>query len=260
MLRLQRRRAHVVIGREHVTVAIRPRLFSRMHEESSVIALSPTPGKNAWAPALAALGDLLASRGNIGSVQVELCDSYARYLIIPWSAGLSGRGEAEALARVRFSDIYGEVAARWTTSVDMRRFGANGLACAVDAQLLEELAAMFDKYHVRALSLQTRFTACVNRADRTLPADAMIVVTGTNHCVVAVLGSGEWQSARLLQVGPAVADIVEVIQREVILQGMVASVPLHLESDTAELSQALADVGIEIRTGRNTPKPTGEVA
>ncbi len=260
MLRLRYRRARVVIGRECVTVALRPGFLRRSGEESSVIAVLPSVEKSAWLPALAALEEMLATRGDIGAVQVELCDSFARYLVIQWSAGLSGREEAEALVRARFSEIFGEVASGWSIRVDMRRFGANGLACAIEAQLLHDVAATFAKYKVRLLSLQTRFTACLNRADRSLPAEAMVVVTGASHCVIAVLNKQGWQSARLLQAGPAATDVVELIQREVILQGIAESLPVYLESDAASLSLALSAAGIDVKTRRPGPGPMGEGA
>ncbi|HEU4442138.1 MAG TPA: hypothetical protein VFR83_08970, partial [Burkholderiales bacterium] len=106
-----------------------------------------------WRGAMPALAEILkAHRGAEASVVVA--DQFTRYALLPHNDAVRSPAQWLALARHRFSALHGAIAAEWEVKVsETAPLGAR-LACAVDRELIEQLAGKFVAAGVKLISVQ----------------------------------------------------------------------------------------------------------
>ena len=110
-----------------------------------------------------------------------LANDLVRYAVLPPQNGSATPEEELALARFQFARIHGERAKSWVVRV------SEGLACAVDAALLEGIKACFPKKgKARLASVQPHLMAFYNRSRKRIPREgAWLVLAERERTCVA---------------------------------------------------------------------------
>ena len=136
-------------------------------------------------------------------VTVVLSNHYVRYAVVP-GGGAADAEEEVALARFHFRKIHGERAEGWEVRV------CDGLACAIDAALLQEIKALF-KGRARLVSVQPYLMHAYNGARRRIPREgAWLVLAEKGRTCLARLAAQGWA---WVHNGPE-SDANELIERE----------------------------------------------
>ncbi len=131
------------------------------------------------------LDDLCPSRH--ARVSCVFAGELVRYCIVPWNPGARGTARRQAFARHCFSETYGDVASAWTVSLDAPRFGLGSLACAIDAGLLDRLAALARSRGLRLAQLQPSLMQAANSARRATRAATFWVVVQEPRAMTLLL-------------------------------------------------------------------------
>lgn len=149
-----------------------------------------------WRGALGALPEILKPhRGSEASL--VLADQFARYALLQHNDAVRTSEQWLALARHRFGALHGAVAADWEVKVTQTApFGAR-LACAVDRELIAQLATTFVTTGVKLVSVQPFLVAAFNRIRKTVGnGSCWIVVEEPGRLTLALLQRGAWVAIR----------------------------------------------------------------
>ena len=149
-----------------------------------------------WRVAVDALPALLKAHKS-REASVVLADQFARYALLPWNEAVKTPEQWLALARHRFSALHGAVSADWDVKItETAPMGAR-LACAVDRELIERLAAAFVASGVNLVSVQPFLVAAFNRIRKTIGNGACwIVVEEPGRLTLALIQRGAWVAIR----------------------------------------------------------------
>ena len=172
------------------------------HKETQGFAAA-APGSAPWQPALDALAAALAA-GALANAEltVVLSSHFARYVMVPASAELSGREEEEAFARHCFERIYGSQTDDWVIKLSEAGAKRARLACAIERGLADALALCLASLKARYRSLQPQLMAGFNQVRAGLGAQpAWLVVAEPGLVCLARLHDGQWQSVTAQKVG-----------------------------------------------------------
>ena len=90
------------------------------------------------------------------AARVVISDHWVRYAMVPYTAALSGEAERKAHARHVLTGIYGDVVSRWSLTLSEGPPGTAQVACALPANLLDELQLVLKRHHTPLQSLQAR--------------------------------------------------------------------------------------------------------
>ena len=172
--------------------------MSLLWPERLTVVLEPEGGLEALRRKVA------AAQGRV-DVTVVLSNHFVRYAVLPQQHGISPEEEL-ALARFQFAKIHGERAKAWEVRV------CEGLACAIDAALLEGLRSCFPKTgKARLASVQPHLMAAYNRARRRIPREgAWLVLAERGRTCLARLAASGWAWVH----NGREADADELIERE----------------------------------------------
>jgi len=156
-----------------------------------------------WAAPLAALDGLLAKREWQGAVgRIVISDQWVRYAIVPYSAALSGEEERLTHARHVLTGIYGEVVSHWSVTLSDSRPGSPQVACALPANLLEELHLVLARHRVPLRSLQPQLVSAYNHWRSKLPdGGAWFVSIEQGSLAAARLAPGGWDRVHSVRIG-----------------------------------------------------------
>ena len=113
------------------------------------------------APASRRCPDILKNH-KAREASVVLADQFVRYALLPWSESVKTREQWLALAKHRFSALHGAIAANWDVKVTETSPMGPRLACAVDRELIAEIAVKFVG-GVNLISVQPFLVAAFNR-------------------------------------------------------------------------------------------------
>lgn len=158
--------------------------MSRLWPERLQLALEPGEG------ALQDLARKAAAVRRRTDVTVVLSNHFVRYAVLPDAGGATTPEEEIALARFRFAKIHGERAKGWEVRV------CDGLACAIDAELLAGVKACFPRAgKARLVSVQPRLMAAYNGARRRIPREGawLLLAERGRTCLARVAARG-WAS------------------------------------------------------------------
>ena len=149
-----------------------------------------------WRGALGALPEVLkAHRGSEASV--VLADQFARYALLQHNDAVRTNEQWLALARHRFGALHGAVAADWEVKVTQTAPLGARLACAVDRELIEQLAGVFVAGSIKLISVQPFLVAAFNRIRKTVGnGSCWIVVEEPGRLTLALLQRGAWVAIR----------------------------------------------------------------
>ena len=149
-----------------------------------------------WRPALDALPEILkAHRGR--EAALVLADQFARYALLPHNDAIKTPAQWLALARHRFSALHGAISAEWEVKVTQTAPLGARLACAVDRELIEQLAGAFVASSVKLISVQPFLVAAFNRIRQTVGnGSCWIVVEEPGRLTLALLQRGAWVAIR----------------------------------------------------------------
>jgi hypothetical protein len=149
-----------------------------------------------WRGAVAALPEMLKAHRGV-EASVVLADQFARYALLPHNDAVKTPAQWLALARHRFGALHGAIAADWEVKVtETAPLGAR-LACAVDRELIEQLATNFVAAGVKLISVQPFLVAAFNRIRQTVGnGSCWIVVEEPGRLTLALLQRGAWVAIR----------------------------------------------------------------
>ena len=155
------------------------------------------PGSEPWEGAAAALSRLAGELGRASArVTVVLSNHFARYALVPWSAGLRKDEEEAAFARYCFAKIHGERSKEWDLRLSPGQSGAARVASAVDAPLVQAVRSAFPA-RAKLVSVQPYLMSAFNRFRRQLAgARAWLLVVEPQRTCLARLEHGRWAAVR----------------------------------------------------------------
>ena len=149
-----------------------------------------------WRGALGALPEILKPHRGSEASEV-LADQFARSALLQHNDAVRSNEQWLALARHRFGALHGAVAADWDVKVTQTAPLGARLACAVDRELIEQLAGVFVAGSVKLISVQPFLVAAFNRIRKTVGnGSCWIVVEEPGRLTLALLQRGAWVAIR----------------------------------------------------------------
>lgn len=117
----------------------------------------PAPGESDWQPALAAVAEMLADDNRRGGrVEIIVADHFVRYVVLPWSDGITGSRARHAVAYALLRNTLGERGDALEIALDRARFRRPGLAAGIERRFVDELRGAFRRRRIAVSSLQPR--------------------------------------------------------------------------------------------------------
>jgi hypothetical protein len=173
-----------------------------------------------WGAAVEGLGTILS--GKKGEAAVVLADQFVRYTLLPWNETLKSAEQWNALASHRFTTLHGPKAGEWQINVAETAPMGPRLACAVDRSLIERLADVFVKAHMRLVSVQPFLVAAFNRIRKTVGnGSCWIVVEEPGRLTLALIQRGQWVAIRTRRADKSWrSSIAELLERESAFLGL----------------------------------------
>ena len=149
-----------------------------------------------WRAAVDALPEILKSH-KTREASVVLADQFVRYALLPWNGAVKTSEQWLALARHRFGALHGAAAAAWDVKVtETAPMGAR-LACAVDRDLVAEIAVKFVAAGVNLVAVQPFLVAAFNRIRQQVGnGSCWIVVEEPGRLTLALIQRGAWVAIR----------------------------------------------------------------
>ena len=182
----------------------------------------------AWRPALEALGGWVRElRVRHVPVRVLLSNHFVRYLVVPWTSGLSRRDERLGMARHLFRQTFGDAATGWNIQLAGAGYGQAALACAVEDELLVALRAAFAQSKLECRSAQPLFALAFNRFRAQIGDDACLIVLEPGRLCCAVVRKGQWQSVLSARRTPDMST-ARLIDRQLRLMALDTRVPVFV--------------------------------
>lgn len=201
-------------------VAVRCRGLSRRVVDKHIYQVS-TQGSNEWAGAIEALAVALRDM-KCKRLQVILSSHLTHYLLAPWRDDLNDIEEELAVARLAFTDTFGDIAAHWNIRLSDDAPGAPRVAAAVDAGLISAIEQTAKTAQASLLSIQPYLVAATNswRKHFNQGRSSWLVLHEENRACLALIEHGRWRWLRCMRVG---ADwpqhLPELIEHETLLAG-----------------------------------------
>lgn len=221
MLRLWRDLYRIVLHPERVSlVRVQQGRFSKA-EAVSTTATIRTATLPAWRGALEHLEETIAGIASAkADVEIVLSNHFVRYAVIPWSSEVTGGTEVQALTRISFEEVYGDLAADWELRLSDAGYGKSRLACAVDHELIQAVTDAVEKTSLRLVSIQPFLMAAFNHCQKLIPDDEyLLMLDEPGKLCLARVRDRQWSQIRLHSVGNLVDELPGLLNREVLLNG-----------------------------------------
>lgn len=167
-----------------------PRVIARHTTQAD-----PAYGQDPWQGAVSVLRSAAAAwRKDAVAVSIVLSNHFARYVLVPPGAGVSGTEEEHALARFYFSKVHGERSRAWDVRLSDADPNAPRLACAIDSALLEALRACFPpEGRPKLVSVQPLLMSGFNFWRRQFPAGgAWFLLVEPERACLGLLSGRNW--------------------------------------------------------------------
>lgn len=192
-----------VLGAEGVGLG---RWHANQHQWLGSRAFACDSGQPAWAPAIAALAELLAEHAPRGArLQVLLSARYSRFCLVPWSDAIGHPRELDAYARACFENLYGQPLDDWRIVLSPEVAGAARIATALPEALLQALKTLGRENRLVLRSVQPYLMAAYNSCSAQLEeGDFLFVLAEPRRSVLLLAAGGAWQ--QVLSQGCADSD------------------------------------------------------
>lgn len=167
--------------------------------EKRVIPCDAQFGSEPWQGTVSALAELAASLNDAkADVTVVLSNHFVRYALVPWSKELRRSTEDQAFARYCFAKIHGERSKNWEVRLSSDTTGAARVASAIDAGLLQAIAACFPAGgKARLASIQPYLMSTFNRWRPLLKRDpTWFLLVEPERACLAYLENGRCTAVR----------------------------------------------------------------
>lgn len=182
--------------------------MSLLWPERVTVALEPLPPEEPqpWQGALEDFARRIAALRKRVDVTVVLSNHFVRYAVLPEHDSATTPEEELALARFHFTKIHGDRVKDW----EVRVF--DGLACAIDAALLEGIKNAFPRTgKSKLISVQPRLMAAYNAARQRIPREgAWLVLAEPGRTCLARVATRGWASVH----NGRETDTEELLERE----------------------------------------------
>jgi hypothetical protein len=186
---------------------------------NSMTPVQPLANAAEWRAAVDAIPAVLSGFKK-HDVSVVLADQFVRYALLPWNAALKTEEQWMTLARYRLSAVHGVHAVDW--EVKLTETGPTGprLACAVDRELIEALAAKFVAADARLVSVQPFLVAAFNRLRSGIlntmgTGSYWLVIEEPGRLTLAFIQQGVWVAIRSRRTDHSWREALpEIIERE----------------------------------------------
>jgi hypothetical protein len=180
-----------------------------------VVPVQPSADAAEWKAAVEALPGVLKDLRN-HEISLVIADQFVRYVLMPWNEAVKSAEQWMALARHRLGAIHGAPAAAWEVKVTETAPSGPRLACAVDRELIEALAAKFTAAQVRLASVQPFLVAAFNRIRAHIgTGSCWLVVEEPRRLTLAFIQRGVWTAIRTRRVDERWRLVLpEIIERE----------------------------------------------
>ena len=190
--------------------------------------------------------DMQRGRFRRSDTSIVLSNHYVRYLVIPWSPELITPAEEAEFARMRFVQVFGDVANGWKISLSPAATGEGRVAAAVDQQLLDKLAQIMSGSPLRLHSVQPALMSQFNVWRRQIGDDAWLVLAERGRVLIGLIQDGEWRSMRARPLGEAPLPLAQWLAQERLLLDAPA-VPLKVCLSVLD-DVAVDPEGVRVRT------------
>ncbi len=227
-----RNRLSIALCPSHIAVASSARGWWPRASKPRVSTFTPSAGEPGWRAPVAALSDWLAQETPASAdVEVIVSDCFARYVLIPWSGSVQKSSELAAMSRIHFEALFGTSASGWRIQLDCGDYQKPGIACAIDAALVDALQELFALHGLRRVSLQPHFMHSFNRWRSRIGDDALFVLVESGQCICASFTGGHWHSIRTIRLEEnREAALSTLIEREILLQGLSEKTAVYLHA------------------------------
>lgn len=222
MLRLWRDLYRVILHPQQVTLSRVRKAHSSKAEPIEVVLDVESHPMPAWEGAVDQLRGIVSGlRQDKADVEIVLSNHFARYAVIPWSNELTNPSETEAMVRIRFEEVYGNLADDWEISFSEAGYGEPGIACAIDRGLLHELKGLFNNRLLRLISVQPFLMAAFNQIHaKAGDGDFLMLLNEPGRLGLARISKRQWAGVRLVQSGNLPEELPGLLHREMLVSGM----------------------------------------
>lgn len=182
----------------------------------AVMPLEPSRADPPWRAAAQALPRLLDESGaRRPNVTIVLSNQFVRYALLPWNAAIKRNAEWMALARHRFSAIYGSAADTWVIRVSGAGSEAPRIASAIDDELLSALDEAVSS-RATLVSVQPCLLATYNRLQPLIGQESCwLAVEEQERLTLSLLERGAWRAIRSRRrPRTSRATLAEILDRE----------------------------------------------
>jgi hypothetical protein len=228
VLRSWTKRAHIALHPAHVCVTTSNGGGRNAGLHTTKLDVGADEAGATWrAPLNALRGWLEASPASVRKVDLTLSDDFARYVLLPWSDAITSRDELASLTRLVFESSFGEGVAKWEMRSHIPEFGKAGLGCAIDDEFTSQLRQLLAEHRLEIVGLQPNFMRMFNCWSSQIGPDALVASLSGTRCVFGVIKDGEWHGIRSVHISVK-QPLEQLVQREILVQGLRQDVPLYL--------------------------------
>jgi hypothetical protein len=190
-------------------------------KRSYVVEASGEKGTRAAIAGLAAAVSEMKPR----SIGVILSNHFVNYALAPWRDDLKDEDEEIAVARLAFTETYGDEAAGWHVRLSGEVPGRARIAAALPAAFLAEIQRVCAEAKVRLVAVQPYLAAATNAFRRHFSGDrsAWLVVHEEGRLCFAFIERGRWRWVRCARAPTDWRnELPELLDNESLLAGVEA--------------------------------------
>jgi Tfp pilus assembly protein PilN len=217
VLRLPTERLAIALCPDRIGIARKPAVWGRR----PLSVLSIATGAEEWQPALDALaGWIETEEGKVASATVTVSNRWARFALMPWSDEVGSEDEEQALGRACLESAYGDLNG-WTLGLAQGRYGQPRIVCALETAFLQRLRSILREHDITCRGIWPYFLPALRQAQPLLlAAVGFLAVAESETVVLASARHGRWHSLRSARSTLSPATLVQLLEREPLLQGI----------------------------------------
>lgn len=125
------------------------------------------------------------------TLQIVLSNTFVRYLVLPWQAGIFHQQDWQAIAQHAFRQQYGPIVDEWRIKVRLQLHGQNVLAAAIDETLCEQLDTCAKQLNLRINSITPLLLVLSEQSE--LVDNTWMLVAEPARLTLCQIKQGNWQ-------------------------------------------------------------------